>query len=339
MKAIVLVLLGLVAGCANRAPTGPDDAAPAKPASAASRGEVLGRSERFVVYRPQRGDTLAAIAARFLGDASRDWTIADFNGLGQPVPGQPLVVPLVPLNPAGVQADRVQAVPILCYHRFGGAPGRMSVSPARFAQQLDWLARNGWHVLRLAQLAGFLQGREPLPRRSVVITMDDGYESVLQQALPLLRKHGYPATLFVYTDFIGARDALSWAQLRELAASGLVDVQAHSKSHRNLVQRLPDEDDTRYRQALDEEVREPRELLERRLGVTVRAYAYPFGDADATVLQAMQRERYQFGVTVRAGGNPFYAEPLKLRRTMIFGDDDLDAFKAKLQTERGMNHR
>jgi peptidoglycan/xylan/chitin deacetylase (PgdA/CDA1 family) len=344
MRSIAAVLLlGLLAGCATRERT-PEPVAAAGssasiPAVPPARGEVLGRSGRFVVYVPQHGDTLAAIAARFLGDAGRDWTIADFNGIRQPVQGQPLVVPLQPINPPGVQGDRVQAVPILCYHRFGDAAGRMSVSPANFALQLDWLARNGYHVLRLPQLAGFLQGREPLPRRSVVITMDDGYESVLLQALPLLRRHGYPATLFVYTDFVGARDALSWNQLRELAASGLVDVQAHSKTHRNLVQRLPGEDEARYRQALDEEVREPRELLERRLGVTVRAYAYPFGDADTTVLQALQRERYQLAVTVHAGGNPFYAEPLKLRRTMVYGDDDLEAFKAKLQTERGMKQR
>mgnify|MGYP002145430983 CR=1 FL=1 len=132
------------------------------------------------------------------------------------VPDQPLVVPLKPFNPVGVQDDRYQTVPILCYHRFGGASGKMSVSPGNFAAQLDWLARNDYRVIRLSQLIGFLQGREALPKRAVVITMDDGYESVHRYALPLLRKHDFPATLFVYTDFIGAGDGLSWNQLTEL---------------------------------------------------------------------------------------------------------------------------
>ena len=131
----------------------------------------------------------------------------------------------------------------------------MSVSPANFAAQLDWLARNDYRVIRLSQLTAFLQGREPLPKRAVVITMDDGYESVHRHALPLLRQYGFPATLFVYTDFIGAGDALSWNQLSELKASGWVDIQAHSKTHRNLIERLPGETDERYRQSVDAELR------------------------------------------------------------------------------------
>jgi hypothetical protein len=53
--------------------------------------------------------------------------------------------------------------------------------------------------------------------------------------------------VFVYTDFLGGGDALTWAQLQEMQASGLVDVQSHSKSHRNLIERRPGETDDRYR--------------------------------------------------------------------------------------------
>lgn len=299
-----------------------------------STGAVIGRSDRLLIYRPGRDDTLRSIAAQFLGDDDRDWVIAEFNRVNGVVPDQPLVVPLKPVNPVGVLEDRYQTVPILCYHRFGGASSKMSVSPANFAAQLDWLARNDYRVIRLSQLLGFLQGREALPKRSVVITMDDGYESVHRYALPLLRKHGFPATLFVYSDFIGAGDGLSWTQLSELEASGLVDIQAHSKSHRNLIERLPGETDEQYRQSLDAEARVPRELLERRQLGPVRQYAYPFGDANEAVLDALTRQQYQLAVTVTPGGNPFFSMPLMLRRTMIFGDIDLDAFKAKLQLSR-----
>jgi peptidoglycan/xylan/chitin deacetylase (PgdA/CDA1 family) len=57
----------------------------------------------------------------------------------------------------------------------------------------------------------------------------------------VLKKYGLPATVFVYTDFLGGGDALTWAQMQEMLASGLVDVQSHSKSHRNLIERLPGE--------------------------------------------------------------------------------------------------
>ena len=318
------------------APTAPT--APATPPSAV--GRVLGRSERFVIYQPAAGDTLRSISARFLGAESRDWIVADFNGIAQAEVDRPLVVPLKRINPLGVYADQYQTVPILCYHRFGSGSsnggGKMTVSAANFAAQLDWLARNDYHVIGLAQLVGFLEGRQAVPKRSVVITIDDGYESVHRVALPLLRKHGFAATLFVYTDFIGSPDALSWAQLQDLVASGLVDVQAHSKTHRNLIEREAGEPDERYRQWLDIEVRAPRELLERKLPVQVRHYAFPYGDANQTLLDLLARHRYQLGLTVNPGGNGFFAQPLMLRRTMVYGDQDLSVFKLKLQTARGI---
>ena len=298
---------------------------------------MLGRSERFVIYEPAKGDTLRSISARFLGSESRDWVLADFNGVAQAEAERPLVIPLQTLNPLGVYADHYQTVPILCYHRFGNGGGKMTVSAANFAAQLEWLARNDYHVIRLSQLVGFLEGRQPLPKRSVVITFDDGYESVHRLALPVLRKHGFPATLFVYSDFIGAADALSWAQLQELVSSGLVDVQAHSKTHRNLIEREAGDSDERYAQILDTEVRVPREILERRLAVQVRQYAFPYGDANQTLLDVLARQRYQLALTVNPGGNAFFAQPLMLRRTMIYGDHDLAAFKLKLQTVRGIN--
>jgi peptidoglycan/xylan/chitin deacetylase (PgdA/CDA1 family) len=117
--------------------------------------------------------------------------------------------------------------------------------------------------------------------------------------------------------------------------SGLIDVQSHSKTHRNLIERLAGEDDARYRNNIDAEMRVPRELLERRLAQTqVRHIAYPFGDANETVLDSAARHRFELGLTVIPGGNAFFAQPLMLRRTMVFGDLDLEGFKSKLQVAR-----
>jgi peptidoglycan/xylan/chitin deacetylase (PgdA/CDA1 family) len=303
-----------------------------------ARGQVAGRSDRLLVYLPESGDTLAAMAARFLGNEQLAWRIADANGAAwQAAPGVPVIVPLAAPNPMGISSEGVQTVPILCYHRFGAGQSKMIVSPAQFEAQLEWLARNQFRVLRLADLQGFLAAREALPQRSVVITIDDGYESVYRHAYPSLKKFGFSATLFVYSDFVGARDGLSWAQLQEMAASGVIDIQAHSKSHRNLVERFAAETDAGYRSNIEAEVRQPREVLERRLapaGVRVRHYAYPFGDANEWVLENLQRHGYELGVTVNPGGNPFFAHPFMLRRTMIFGDHTLEDFAARLQVRR-----
>ena len=245
-----------------------------------------------------------------------------------------MIVPLVAPNVTGVFSDSYQTVPILCYHRFGPGASKMLVEPSRFEAQLEWLARNQFNVIRLADLIDFMAAKKPLPQRSVVITIDDGYESVYRHAYPALKKHGFTATLFVYTDFVGSRDGLSWPQLQEMAASGVIDIQAHSKTHRNMIERSGNENDALYRRNIETEVQQPRAMLERRLaaaGVRVRHFAYPFGDANDLVLETLQRSEYDLGVTVNPGGNPFFAHPLMLRRTMIFGDHDLDDFKARLQ--------
>jgi len=251
----------------------------------------------------------------------------------------------VPLNTGGVQAEHYQTVPILCYHRFAassgakGNAGKMTVSAADFAAQLDWLARNDFHVLKLADLEAWLNGERPLPARSVVITADDGYVSFYKHAFPLLKRHGFAATLFIYTDFIGAGDAVDWREMKEMVDSGLVDVQAHSRTHRNLIDRFSGESDERYQQILEGETRGARELLERKLGNPQRHYAYPYGDANQTVLDLLARQGVALGVTVTPGGNPFFAQALMLRRTMIYGDMDLDDFKARLQISRPVGAR
>ena len=313
------------------------DGASAGTAWPQARGRVLARNERLLVYRSAPGDSHEGVAARFLGAASQAWQITQANDAARSATQQVWLVPLQPLNPLGVEPDRVQTVPILCYHRLGGGSSRMVVSPARFEAQMSWLVDNDYRVVRLAELAGFLAGQLPLPPRSVVITFDDGYESFHRHAYPVLKKLGLPATVFVYTDFIGGGDALSWSQLREMLASGLVDVQSHSKSHRNLVERRPGETDQLYLASLDAEMRIPRDTLERRLPpLKIRRLAYPFGDVNAQVLASAARHGIELAVTVVPGGNAFYADPLLLRRTMIFGDTGLDAFKSKLQVSRAL---
>jgi len=345
-----------LAGCAST-PAG-TSAAPnpvaAPPAAAASAtaadnttprpgaaGRVAGRSDKLLVYLPAPGDQLEAIAERFLGQAALAWRIADADGQRwEPDTLRPMVIPLQAGSALGINSEGVQTVPILCYHRFGAGASKMLVAPATFEAQLEWLARNHYTVLKLSDLSDFLAGKQALPQRSVVITIDDGYESVHRYAWPLLKKYGFTATLFVYPDFIDSRDGLSWAQLQQMAESGVIDIQSHSKSHRNLIERKPGENDASYRTAMDLETRQPRVSMERRLagaGVKVRHFAYPFGDANEVVLDAVQRQSYELAATVNPGGNAFYAQPLMLRRTMIFGDYDIEAFKQRLQIRRPLN--
>lgn len=321
-------------GTAPPAPPPPPLAPAAQPPASTER--LLAEDERLRVVLPGPGASFADLARRWLDDPTRGWEIAALNGLSAPRAGEPLLLPRRAIDPLGLVGDRLQTVTVLCYHRIGSGLGRMGVTPEQFAQQMEWLTAHGYPVVRLSDLADQLAGRRALPPNSLVITFDDGYESVHRHAYPVLRRLGLPATLFLYTDFVGGGgDALSWPQVREMAASGLIDFQAHSRTHANLTQRRAGETDAAYRQRLDEEVGGSREAIQRRLGgAPVQHFAYPFGDSNDAVREALRRRRYELGLTVQPGGNPAYAPPLQLRRTMIFGSHDLEAFKARLQVQR-----
>jgi len=315
-------------GC-SEAPVRPDSSPP--PASA-DAGTVLARDADFVLVQAASGDTPALLAERFLGDRSKGFWIAEQNGRDAFEPGQIIVIPLRALNPGGVHADGYQAIPILCYHRFGPRASPLTVTAATFEAQMDWLARNGYTVIPLSRLAAFLRGAEPLPKRSVAITIDDGYRSTWEIAYPILGRYGFPATLFLYSDFVGARDALNWAQMKDMQASGLIDIQPHSKTHANLALRLAGETDGQYRDRIRREVEAPVNALRDRLSIASTTFAYPYGDVNDVVIGELQRRSVVQGVTVTAGGNGSFAHPFLLRRSMVFGTDSLDAFRAKLVT-------
>jgi peptidoglycan/xylan/chitin deacetylase (PgdA/CDA1 family) len=335
MRALLLPLLIALQACGTAPPRNSVERARAPAAQAAHAGRPsveLARDDSFVIVVAGTRDDLASLAQRYLGDARKAWWIAEFNNIEAVRPGQDVVIPLRPPNPWGVTALGYQTVPILCYHRFGPKQSRLTTSAADFAAQMEYLATHGYRVVPLAQLVRFIEGKEALPPRSVVITIDDGYASTYDVAFPILAKFGFPATVFLYSDFVGAPDALTWPQMQEMAQSGLIEIQPHSKTHANLALRLPQEDEARYRERLAQEVAAPVRVIRERMGRDIFSFAYPYGDVTVALAEQIGRNDIRLGLTVTPGANPFFAAPLMLRRTMIFGDDDLAAFKAKLVT-------
>ena len=335
LNAIALLLI--IAGCAT--PPAPSQIATPQPEAAEPQAHagVIARNERFAVYVPRAEDTLASVARELLGSAGRAWEIAAFNDITGTSPGQAIAVPLQPVNALGISAKGYQTVPILCYHRVGPRANPMIMPRETFAAQMDYLARNNYNVIRLSDLPDFLSGKRALPPRAVVITFDDGHVSSYQHAYPILQKHGFAATFFLYTDFLGGGEGLTWAQINEMSKSGIIDFQSHSKTHANLVVRHPGESDARYRERIDAELRVPRNVIEHNVPGKVTHHAFPFGDANQTVLERLVQTGHQLGLTVNPGGNAFFAFPLMLRRTMIFGGASMDNFRSALQVFREAN--
>ncbi|MGH7335057.1 MAG: polysaccharide deacetylase family protein [Candidatus Rokuibacteriota bacterium] len=290
----------------------------------------LFESSDFVVTFAKPGDTPATLAKRYLGDASKAWMIEDYTGKQSFAPGEEVVIPREPWNPAGVTPAGYQIVPILCYHNFGPQDkGRLLMAASKFEEQMRYLKAQGYRVVNLREFRQFIEGKRQLPRKAVVLTFDDGYRSFREYAEPILKELGFSATLFVYTDFVGGgRNALSWKDLRELKEAGF-DVEAHSKTHSYLT-RKQGESDADYAARMRDELALPQRLFRQHLGAPAEAIAYPYGATDDDVLKLTGQNGYLVAFTVRREANSAFVAPLKIHRSQIYSEMSLEDFARNL---------
>ena len=296
-----------------------------------STATVVGESEDFIVAVPARNETSGTLARTYLADPTKAWMIEDFNGGARTfAAGRRVVIPRRPWNPAGVEPTGYQLVPILVYHNLGPqSKGRLVLGADAFTEQMRYLKREGYRVVSLAEFVEWLRLKRQLPKKSVVLTFDDGYHSFRDHAYPVLKQLGFPATLFVYTDYVGAgRNALSWDELKSLAAEGF-DVQAHSKTHGDL-RRVSGETEAQYARRMQAELADPPRLFQRQLGHGVQFLAYPYGRFDDALLARVQEQGYAAAFTVRRESNPSFVRPLQISRSQVYSEMTLEQFAKNL---------
>jgi len=180
--------------------------------------------------------------------------------------------------------------PILAYHRVGPyrADHVPTVSAGAFERQLALLARFRYRVLPLDDLiACFARGARP-PRRSLVITFDDGYEETCTVAWPILKRFGYPAAVFVAPGEVGRAGFASWEQLGELARDGIM-VGSHTMHH-SYVPLLSAEH-------LQDELQRSKAVIESRLGRPVQYLSFPSGGFTPKAQAAARAAGYRAACT------------------------------------------
>lgn len=192
-------------------------------------------------------------------------------------------------------------IPILCYHNLDPSKqGSMTVSTKKFEEQLKWLKDNGYTVIPLKEAVAYLQGkRNSLPPKPVVITADDGRNTVYTYMLPLVRKYNMPVTLFIYPISIShASYALTWEQLKELQATGLFDVQGHTYWHPDFKREKKKLSADAYQKLVRVQLVNSKKLLEQKLGTPVILLAWPYGIYDHYLEQEAAKAGYIMAFSV-----------------------------------------
>src|SRR5262245_28127722 len=221
---------------------------------------------------------------------------------------------------------------ILFYHRVADAPDPLAIAPRRFAGQMDLLSTQGYRVIDVADAAGRL-ARGEREDKVVALSFDDGYEDVAENALPVLERHGFRATVFVATGVIDGSatfswyrsqpPVLSWPEIVALDRASALSFEAHTITHPDL--RAVDSG------RAEREIAGSKAALEDRLGRPVTAFCYPAGLYGERERRLVEAAGYRAATTCEPGANAPRCDPLTLRRIAVDRNDRLSDFDAKLR--------
>ncbi len=219
-------------------------------------------------------------------------------------------------------------VPILMYHHIQDLPSDASVlihtwtvAQHNFDAQMALLAQRGFHAITMAQLVGQLKGGKSLPAKPIVVSFDDGWAEQYTVAFAVLKKYRLSGTFFVYTRPLDHAQFMTWLQLQEMSAAGM-DIQPHTLTHPHLRALAPDE--------AMKEIADSKSILETRLGKPMIAFAYPFGEYNAAVIDLLKRAGFEAAVTLDPGYRQRADELFTLHRIRVSYNDTLDDFAKRL---------
>ncbi len=228
----------------------------------------------------------------------------------------------------------ITRIPILNYHKIEvhSDIGITSRHPARFEKDILFLREQGYQTITFEQYAA----QAPLPEKPVILTFDDGYQSVFIEAMPVLQKYNFSGVVFIPTAFIGKTNDwdvqfggkkyrhLNQVELKELAAAGF-EIASHGRTHQSFTTLTPS--------ALKQEFVQSKQEIENLIGKQVQSICYPFGSFNDSVLKLAEQTGYHFGMASLYFKKIQSQRPeLALRRFNIYRQDSQAVVKRKITT-------
>lgn len=209
-------------------------------------------------------------------------------------------------KPAGLAEEPVASLeariklPIIMYHYVEYVQDvndlirkKLDTNPYLFEMQLKTLKENNYELYFVRDIPDILDGKIKISTRSAVLTFDDGYQDFYSVAFPLLKKYHAKATIYVVYNFIGRRGFLTANNIKEILASGLVELGSHTLDHMYLKKINP--------QVAKKQIEENKIKLEQDFGVEVKTFAFPYGAFDNQALDFVKQASYSAAVSVIPG--------------------------------------
>lgn len=226
-------------------------------------------------------------------------------------------------------------IPIFMYHHIGEAATDedkpLFVSAERFKEQMRFLCREKYETISLEDMADAFRSGKPLPPKPIIITFDDGTETIYRNALPVLQAHDFKAAVFLTINYIERKDLpersfsklspLTWEEIKEMQERG-ISFYPHSLTHPRLTQVA--------REEAYFEIKESRNILESRLNKKTAFFAYPHGDRNGEVEEMVKKAGYEGALLAWGGINREDADMYALKRMAIYDDDTDLRLKLKL---------
>ena len=205
-------------------------------------------------------------------------------------------------------------VPILTYHNIGYEKVGHVVSSDNFSRQMEYIKKNGYEVITLDELVNSIKSKKNLKRNKVVITIDDGYQDNFEYAYPVLKKFGFPATIFLVTDAIGNKKGfLNWDEVRIMFKNN-ISFGGHTKTHFYLGSLKDDK-------VAWEQIAGSKKAIEKEIGAPVDYFCYPVGGFNERVKEIVKEAGYKGACTTNRGFSRFNSDVYEIKRIKVTNSD------------------
>ena len=202
------------------------------------------------------------------------------------IPLLSLLIAAFPVAANEQQTSQYSAV-VLMYHHIGdNRYPSTNIRLEQFEAHLNFLEQQQFNIWPLEKIITQLRGSNPVPDKTIAITMDDAYRSVFSEAFPRLKQRNWPFTVFVSTDYIDKKysNYMSWEQMREMTAHG-VSFGNHSANHTHLIRQHKEETQEEWQARIRQDLQKAQQRLETELETTIPFLAYPFGEYNTKLVE------------------------------------------------------